>query len=298
MASLLEKMLAAQSEALKRVNTEVRGDPRPSSTTVSSSTANGSVPSTATRNNEQVVQIEEDLIKIEQSPSISLNTTAAQLRNSGGTSAEDLESRKRKRDETTTTEAPSNKAPRTGVSQSPRQSVEPTSVGVAINSSISPSLATNPMPMHNTQPTQAINRDESLIANFFGDTQSSPIPRHEMRMDEDQDIDLNDASFDLMADYSSQSQNAHVDAAKPIATGVDLHGTNNANVTGLVQNIHKLLKAYSVIVPEQAEQLQTSMVNAPDQLASLDLVSKISNFNALIGVDFQYSALLTSLIAS
>ena len=259
--------MAAQSEAVKRVNSEVGGAPQ-SSSIVGSSTAGKSASSAANRTYEQVVQIEEELIKQEPSPVVSLNATAAQLRNSGGT--EDLESRKRKREENASTELHSNKASRTEVTQSPRQSG-----------------ATNPMPAtHNSQSTQAINRDESLIENFFGDTQSTPVPNNEMRMDEDQDIDLNDASFDLMADYSSsQPQNSHVDAVKPIASGADPVGSN-ATVTGLLKNVHKLLKAYSVIVPEQAEQLQTSMINDPDKLATLDLVWKISIFVYQITVNY------------
>lgn len=262
-----EKRLAAQSEAVKRVNNEVGGASQ-SSLKVGSSTAGKSASSAATRTNEQVVQIEEELIKQEPSPVVSLNATAAQLRNSGGT-AEDLESRKRKREENTATELPSNKAPRTEVTQSPHQSAATTSEPRQQNSSISPSSATNPMPAaHNSQSTQAINRDESLIENFFGDTQSTPVPKNEMHMDEDQDIDLNDASFDLMAEYSSsQPQNSHVDVVKQIANGAG----SNATVSGLLKNVHKLLKAYSVIVPEQAEQLQTSMIDDPDKLATLDL---------------------------
>lgn len=280
-----EKRLAAQSEAVKRVNSEVRGAPQ-SSSNVGSSTAGKSASSAATRTNEQVVQIEEELIKQEPSPVVSINATAAQLRNSGGT-AEDLESRKRKREENTATELPSNKAPRTEVTQSPRQSDATTSGPRQQNSSISASSATNPMPAaHSSQSTQAINRDESLIENFFGDTQSTPVPKNEMRMDEDQDIDLNDASFDLMAEYSSsQPQNSHVDAVKPIANGADPVGSN-ATVSGLLKNVHKLLKAYSVIVPEQAEQLQTSMIDDPDKLATLDLVWKISIFVHQITVNY------------
>lgn len=129
--------------------------------------------------------------------------------------------------------------------------------------------------MQSSQSTQAINRDESLIANFFGDTQSTPIPNSEMHMDEDLNIDLNDASIDLMADYSSQSQQVHADATKPTTNGAQVVD-NSAIMSGLASNLNKLLKAYSVIVPEQAEQLPNwdYTMTDPAKLATLDLVRK------------------------
>ncbi len=271
MASL-ERRLAAQAEAVKRLNSEVRGPTNTSAPSARSSTSE----SAAAVNNLELSLIEQDDIKQEPSPMVSLNTTAAQLRRSA--EQPDLDNRKRKREDeglgqvNSATDAQPNKAPRTEATHSPRQA---TTSASGECSSISPSSATNPMPMHSSQTTQTINRDESLIANFFGDTQSS-IP-NEMRMDEDLDIDLNDASIDLMAESSSQSQHAHVDSTRPIANGVSDQVADNATVSGLLNNIHKLLKAYSVIVPEQAEQLQNHNMNDPAKLATLDLVRKFSN---------------------
>ncbi len=268
---MLEKRLAEQVEALKRVNAEIRAATQASTPSVSSSAAPTSATITAPRASEPPAIIQE--IKQESDP-ITLNTTAAQMTMTPA--SEVLESNKRKRTENISeNELPESKVMRTELAASPSSTISKKQANGASTFSIPSTSATMPVANNtNSQNTQAINQDDSFMANFFGNSQPTSTPNGGMRMEEDQDIDLNDMAIDLMAE-SSQSQNTHVDAAQPARNKAASNQQDNAMVAGLMNNMQKLLKAYSIIVPEQAEMLQTSM-NDPASLAAIDLVRKFS----------------------
>jgi len=235
--------LAAQENTLNRVNDEVRSAQQASVPRVSSAASTSAS-----------AQITAQEVKQEPVSSIPLNTTAALVAQiQSPTSDELLESnKKRKRAENTT--EPGSKSMRTELVQSPSAR---TVSGV-------------PNTIVNGQ-DNSINQDESIMENFFGETQPTPVTKSEMPIEEDQDIDLNDVSIDLMAE-SSQSQQTHMDDIQPTRKTIS-NQKGGATVAGLMNNMHKLLQAYSIIVPEHAELLQSSM-NDPVSLAAIDLVRK------------------------